>query len=262
MSDESGSSDLNARLERELVTRLGGRGLAVRAVPVFDLRKGTATSFVCGPSRAGADGNAFGHWLLEALDEDVLAALDLQMLDVMVGYATRFSDAKLTASIACTVALSTLKNPRSRKVYLDKLVAAKQTTDTPLLIKVELIPPGTPAIRLSEVLSYLRALVRFIFVSIDHVQDLSTWGPGTVGAVGLGLMLKADDDAAAAREKASWLSALCVSQGAMSFVDGIATPEIAKAVAQQNVRLGTGPAFCLALFSMSGGLAKVPLAAR
>jgi hypothetical protein len=262
MTEDSKPSDPVAELGQKLSKRLGGRGLAVRALPVFDLRKGTASTFACVPSRMGSETNAFGHWLLQGLDEASLASLDLEMLDVMIGYAKRFSDAKLIAAVACTVAYSTLTNPRARKDLLDKLNAAKDATSTPLLIKIELIPTGTPTFRLSEVVQYLKAAVRLVFVSIDEVQGRSTWNPGAVGASGIGLMLKPEDDAATARAKAQRLTALCSSQGAVPFVDGVYLPEVAEVLAAENVRFGTGPAFSLSVFPLNGGLPKVPLPAR
>lgn len=253
--------DSIADLGQKLSKRLGGRGLAVRALPAFDLRKGTATTFACVPSRMGSETNAFGHWLLQGLDEASIASLDLEMLDVMIGYAKRFSDAKLIAAIACTVAYSTLTNPRARKDIVDKLNAAKVETSTPLLIKIELIPPGTPTFRLSEVVQYLKGAVRLVFVSVDEVQGRATWNPGAVGASGLGLMLKPEDDVASARTKARRLATLCSSQGAVSFVDGVFLPEIAQVLAEENIRFGTGPALSLSVFPLNGSLPKVPLPA-
>jgi hypothetical protein len=81
MAEPHQKSDPVAELGQKLSKRLGGRGLAVRALPVFDLRKGAATTFACVPSRMGSDTNAFGHWLLQGLDEASLASLDLEMLD-------------------------------------------------------------------------------------------------------------------------------------------------------------------------------------
>jgi hypothetical protein len=262
MSDQSNPSDPVVELGQKLSKRLGGRGLAVRALPVFDLRKGAATTFACVPSRMGSETNAFGHWLLQGLDEASLASLDLEMLDVMIGYAKRFSDAKLVVAIACTVAFSTLTNPRSRAAIIGKLNAAKDVTSTPLLIKLELIPPGTPTIRMAEVVQYLKAAIRLIFVSIDDVQGRADWNPGAVGASGLGIMLKPEDDVASVRTKVRRLTALCTSQGAVSFVDGVFLPEIAQVLVEENVRFGTGPALSLSVFPLNGGLPKVPLAAR
>jgi hypothetical protein len=179
----------------------------------------------------------------------------------MIGYAKRFSDAKLMAAIACTVAHSTLTNPRARKDVIDRLTAAKGATSTPL-IKIELIPPGTPTFRLAEVVQYLKAAVRLVFVSIDELQERATWNPGAVGASGLGILLKSEDDAASVRVKAQRLNALCSSQGAVSFVDGVYLAEVAQVLAEENVRFGTGPALSLSVFPLNGGLPKVPLPVR
>lgn len=262
MTEPHEKSDPVAELGQKLSKRLGGRGLAVRALPVFDLRKGTATTFACVPSRLGSETNAFGHWLLQGLDEASLASLDLEMLDVMIGYAKRFSDAKLLAAIACTIAFSTLTNPRTRKAVVDKLNGAKDTTTTPLLIKIELIPPGTPTFRLSEVVQYLRGAARFVFVSIDEAQGIRTWNPGEVAASGFGILLKPEDDVASVRAKARRLTALCTLQGAVSFVDGVYLAEVAQVLAEENARFGTGPALSLLVFPLNGGLPKVPLPAR
>ncbi len=262
MSGSFNTPDPVAELGQKLSKRLGGRGLAVRALPVFDLRKGAATTFACVPSRMGAETNAFGHWLLQGLDEASIASLDLEMLDVMIGYAKRFSEAKLIAAIACTVAYSTLTNPRARKDILDKLNVAKAATSTPLLIKIELIPSGTPTFRLSEVVQYLKGTIRLVFVSIDEVQGRATWNPGAVGAAGIGLMLKPEDDAAAARVKAQRLTALCASQGAVPFVDGVYTGEVAQVLTEENIRFATGPGLSLSVFPLNGSLPKVPLPAR
>jgi hypothetical protein len=155
-----------------------------------------------------------------------------------------------------------LTNPRARKDVIDRLTAAKGATSTPLLIKIELIPPGTPTFRLAEVVQYLKPAVRLVFVSIDEVQERATWNPGAVGASGLGILLKPEDDAASVRVKARRLNALCSSQGAVSFVDGVYLAEVAQVLAEENVRFGTGPALSLSVFPLNGGLPKVPLPAR
>lgn len=262
MSENSNTTDPAAELGLKLSKVLGGRGLAVRALPVFDLRKGTATTFACVPSRMGSETNAFGHWLLQGIDETSLASLDLEMLDVMIGYAKRFSDARVIAAIACTIAFSTLTNQRARRDVLDKLNAAKGAINTPLLIKIELIPTGTPNYRLSEIVQYLKGAVRLVFVSIDDMQGRATWNPGAARASGFGVMLKAEDDVASARAKAQRLTAFCALLGAVPFVDGVFLPEIAQVLAEENVRFATGPALSLSVFPLNGGLPDVPLPAR
>ena len=242
-------------------SRLSELGLIVRAVPVFDLRKGTASTFFCIPARVTSGGNAFGYHLLSGALESTLAAVDLELVDSAIAYAARFDEAKIIAAIGTTVSYSTLAEPKSRAAYLAKLKTAS-FPNNPLVVKVEMIPPGTPTERLSTIVSYVKAGGWRAFVSVADFQA-RTWTAGSVAAVaGIGLMVEPADDAAVVQQKARALLALCAAQNAVSFMDGLVLSEAVEAAVIEGVRFGTGPGLSLIMFPMNGGLPKVPLPAR
>lgn len=244
-----------------LSKRLSGAGATVRAFPVFDLRRGTATTFFCVPMRSSSEGRQFGHGLLAQHDEASLAGIDLAFLDDTIAYARRFAEKKLIAALGTSVAFSTIARPQSRRTYIDKLNAARSLTTTPLVVKVDLIPAGTPTTRLAEIVTALRFGVQRVFVTIPDARE-RTWNPGAIGAAGLGFQLHPTESADTAGAKARTLGALATSQGAISYIDGIVLPEVLEAITIEGTRFGTGPALSLEFFPLNGGLPKVPLPAR
>lgn len=241
-------------------TRLGGLGLSVRAIPVFDLRKQSASTFFCVPSRVSSSQNAFGYHLLQSVAEATLPEVDLELVDAAIGYARRFDQDKVIAAIGTTVSYATLADPRSRAAYLAKLKSAS-FANNPLVVKIELIPPGTPTERLAAIVGYVKSGGWRAFMSVSDFRS-RTWTSGTISATGIGTMLDPGDDAAIVREKAQTLLALCAAQGAVSFVDGVVLKEAVDAAVGAGVRFGTGPALSLSVFPMTGGLPKVPLPQR
>ena len=255
---ENGTSD---GLGTALSKRLAGTGSTVRAFPVFDLRRGTATTFFCVPVRTSSEGRQYGHQLLAHNDETSLAAIDLAFLDDTIAYARRFAQQKLVVAIGTAVAFSTIAHPQSRRTFIDKLTAARSLETTPLVVKIDLIPPGTPTTRLAEIVTALRLGVQRVFVTIPDARD-RTWNPGAIGAAGLGFQLNPTETADNAAAKARMLGALALSQGAISYIDGIVLPEVLEAMTIEGIRFGTGPALSLEYFPLNGGLPKVPLPAR
>ena len=251
---------ISSNLGTALSDRLKGIGATARAFPVFDLRRGTASTFFCVPARIGAAGNQFGHWILAQHDEASLASIDLAFLDDTIAYARRFAEQNIMAAIGTTVSFSTIARAQSRTLYLEKLNAAREQK-TPLVVKVDLIPPGAPSARLGEIVTALRAAVRHVFVTVPDSRD-RMWSPGAIGAAGLGITLTLQDDAESAQKKAQVLNNLCASQGAISYVDGVVFEEVAEALVREGVRFGVGPALSLQMFPLNGGLPKVPLPAR
>ncbi|MBP6014279.1 MAG: hypothetical protein KBA31_18770 [Alphaproteobacteria bacterium] len=256
-----GDSKPPSNLGDALSNRLKGIGATARAFPVFDLRRGTASTFFCVPARIGAAGNQFGHWILAQHDEASLASIDLAFLDDTIAYARRFAEQNIMAAIGTTVSFSTIARAQSRTLYLEKLNAAREQVVTPLVVKVDLIPPGAPSARLGEIVTTLRAAVRRVFVTVPDSRD-RMWSPGAIGAAGLGITLTPQDDAESAQKKAQVLNNLCASQGAISYVDGVVFEEVAEALVREGVRFGAGPALSLQMFPLNGGLPKVPLPAR
>lgn len=258
---EVGNDQASDGLGTALSKRLAGSGATVRAFPVFDLRRGTATTFFCVPTRSSAEGKQFGHRLLAQHDEASLAAIDLAFLDDTIAYAKRFAQQKLIAAIGTAVAFSTMARPQSRKSFVEKLNAARALATTPLVVKVDLIPAGTPTTRLAEIVTALRFGVQRVFVTVPETRE-RTWNPGAIGAAGLGFQLSPTETAEGAGTKARLLGALAQSQGAISYIDGMVLPEVVEAVTVEGIRFGTGPALSLDVFPLNGGLPKVPLPAR
>ncbi|MCE9523118.1 MAG: hypothetical protein K8S25_11895, partial [Alphaproteobacteria bacterium] len=180
--------------------RLHALGLKLRAFPVFDLRRGMASTFFCVPAKISSDGNAFGHWLLSNLSDASRAEVDIELLRAAITYATRYDEAQKVAAIGTAVSFSTLTNVSTRKAYLAGFAAARDLR-APLVVKIELIPTGTPPLRFAELVAYLKAVVSRVFVSVPDLKD-PKWHLGQLGAAGIGVMVNPDDGADVVIEKA------------------------------------------------------------
>lgn len=235
-------------------------GLKLRAFPVFDLRKGVASTFFCVPARISSGGNKFGHWLLSEVGDVSRAAVDTELLSAAITYAARYDDAKVLAAIGVSVSFSTLVQADTRNAYLSAFARARDLK-TPLVVKIELVPQGTLAGRFAELVAYLRPFVRRVFVSVPDLRH-RMWETGQLGAAGIGTLVAPEDGYDAITAKSQVLNRLCATQGAVAFMDGLVLPEAAEAAVAAGIRFGTGPALSLTLFPLDGGLPKVPFAAR
>lgn len=237
---------------------IGVQGFNVAAFPVFDLRRGTATTFFCSPVKAAKVGTTFGHLLLQQLSEEVRADIDLELAGLAVGYANRFAKAKLVAAIGTTVSMSTLARIEARRAYFAVLGARPDASTTPFLVSIELIPAGTPMAKISEFIGYLKRVVRYVFVVVPEVNDRG-WYSGKLGATGFGIWARPQDKRDDIARQARALNSLCALQGAVSFIDGLVLPEALEGATISDVRFGTGPALRQQPFPLDGELPKVPL---
>ena len=213
----------------------GYDGLRVGFLPVFDLQRGTASTFLCTPVRDGRQATLGG------IDPRDRPSLDEAMLEQSLLLTREIAARRLTAAAATPVSFETLASPRSRRLYQFALRSADAAENPFLVVKIEGVPPGTPAARLAEIVATIRTDARRVFVQVPSSDARLTDG-GRFGATGLFARLPEDAAPAPVAALAKALIWSAQAQRACTYVEGVDSAWALGLVRAAGVRLASGRA--------------------
>jgi hypothetical protein len=242
--------DPNAQEEREkaesdsygLLARDGiyiEQGVELTFFPVHDLRRRAVSALFCAPTFAGA---VFGHQAFQQLGQSELPYVDRAILMHTLAFARRLAEAGIVMAVGAPVSFETLAWSKSRQIYQWALRSAHVADQAQIILKIEDIPPGTPADRIAQVVSSLRPFSRHIFVHLpnDHIELGMT---GKMGASGLVLSLQRRAALPEVHADSRYLSRMAVAQGAMSCIDHVESDEALAVVRNSGIRFAVGNVF-------------------
>ena len=233
-----------ARVETDPLARLaasgvpGYEGLRLGFLPVYDLRRGTASTYLCTPYRADVEGPAS----LEAVDPKDRPSLDEAMLEHSLKLTSDIAAAHLTAAAATPVSFETLASPRGRRLYQLALKSADAVANPFLVIKIEGVPAGTPAARLAEIVATIRPFAKRIFVQLPGA-DMRLNEAGQLGAIGVFAALPQECGPSSALALARMLVRSAEMQRACCYMENVRSPAALAIVRDAGVRLASGAAF-------------------
>jgi hypothetical protein len=159
----------------------GYEGLSTGFAPVINLARDNSALYLCGPTRQHKGRTLFGLAALAGINRTDRASLDEGLLEYSLGFASAKPDAKSATAVVAPVHYETLAWSRGRQIYQKALRTADVAANPFLLVKIEGIPTGTPAARLTEIISMVRPFVRRVFV------ELSEWDPNLMRGGHLGV---------------------------------------------------------------------------
>jgi hypothetical protein len=211
-------ADPLARLARGGVP--GYDGLSTGFVPLINLRRDTNALFLCGPVRKCKDKTLFGAAALAQINPKDRASLDEAILEYGLGFARGMVPTKSATAIIASVSYETLAWSRGRQLYQKALRAADAVNNPFLLIKIEGVPPGTPATRLAEIVSMVRPFVSRLFVELSDCDHGLLRG-GLLGVAGFMASLPEGVNLAMAGRIMSSLAQLAATQNAVACIANV-----------------------------------------
>ncbi|HWY63079.1 MAG TPA: hypothetical protein VNW15_14350 [Rhizomicrobium sp.] len=114
----------------------------------------------------------------------------------------------------------TLAWSRGRQLYQKALRAADAASNPFLLVKIDGVPPGTPATRLAEIISMVRPFVSRMFVELSD-WDQGILRGGLLGVAGFMTSLPEDVKLAVAGRTVTNLAQLATSQNAIACIANV-----------------------------------------
>jgi hypothetical protein len=215
------------------------QGVELTFFPVHDLRRRAVSTLFCAPAFAGA---IFGHQAFQQLKQAELPFIDRAILTHSLNFARRLGEAGIMMAVGVPVSFETLAWSKGRQIYQWALRSAHVADQPQLILKIEDIPPGTPADRIAQVVSSLRPFCKHIFVHLpnDHIELGMT---GRMGASGLVLSLQRRAALPEILADSRYLSRVAVAQGAMSCIDHVESDEALHVVRSAGIRFAAGNVF-------------------
>ncbi|MEI9991958.1 MAG: hypothetical protein WDM86_18205 [Rhizomicrobium sp.] len=235
--DSAAPSETDPLADLAVGSHAGCDGLRLGFLPVYDLRRGTASTFLCTPTRGAPAEPA----TLDGIDPRVRPSLDVAMLERCLLLTREIAARRLTAAAVAPVSFETLASPRGRRLYQSALRRAGAVENPFLVVKIEDVPPGTPAARLAEIVAMVRAHARRVFAQLPSAQARLIEG-GRLGATGLFAKFPDESGPAAIAALAKSLIRSAEAQHAFAYAENVHDALALGLVRRAGVRLASGRA--------------------
>jgi hypothetical protein len=220
------AADRTGQIEADPLARLaqgglpGYDGLTTGFAPLINLSRETSALFLSGAVRQKDGKTLFGMEALSGTDPRDRASLDEAMLEYSLSHARGVLPTRSATAIMTPVHYETLAWSRGRQLYQKALRHADAAGNPFLLVKIEGVPSGTPAARLTEVIAMVRPFVRRVFVELAEWDQNLVRG-GMLGAAGYMATLAQSASLAMAGRTMSNLVQLAAAQQAVACIANI-----------------------------------------
>ncbi|HEY0107370.1 MAG TPA: hypothetical protein VGB91_14915 [Rhizomicrobium sp.] len=222
----------------------------LRFFPVVDMRRRAVASLFCTPmcDRVGAD-TIYGHCAFPAFTGRIWSAIDVAILHHALAFAGRLAAGGVAMAVGASVSFATLSDPTGRMIYRAALRLARAQEQIALAIKIEDIPPDTPAKRIGEIASTIAGLAPRVWL---HLPDsrAAPGGQGPLHAAGLVLTMPPQLPHQGAQAEARWLARHAAQHGALACMDHVDTQAELESTLSAGVHFVAGAALRRA--SLSG----------
>ncbi len=249
----SGSA-VRAKAQRsDPIAELGARGIHQEEgfrfgfVPVYDLRTAKLSTWFCSTVRLHDSQPIDQRDSFDSIGSRDLPRIEQAMLLQALRFSRKILQAGLVAAVGTSVSFETLAWSKGRQFYQNALRAAGSADNPFLIVKIDMIPPGTPPMRLAELVAAIRPYTKRVFV---HLPDtgFGSMHDSSLGAAGYVISARSG----MAPEETSSLclrfAKLCALQGALSYIDHIPDLVTARRVRKAGIRFGEGLFFGQTLY--------------
>jgi len=222
-------------------TSMDRLGLKLALFPVWELRKNTSSALMLFPWSSVGRTPVSGRRALEGMDPSGIADIEVMLLHAAAACAMRIHEAEKICAVGVGVSYPTLSTFHTRICYVTALQKIRVPPSSPILLKIEQIPTGTPVARIAELVAMIRfPNLRLIleFQSLAAMPELEVM----VGAAGYGGAMPANADADLAVFLAEKLVQRAGVQRGFAFVDRLDSLLHASAAYSAGVRFGIGSA--------------------
>ncbi|MGD0189868.1 MAG: hypothetical protein ABSD74_03910 [Rhizomicrobium sp.] len=233
---------------------VGRLGLKLALFPVWELRKSSSSLLFLLPWSSSGRAPIMGRRALEGVTDTLIADIETMLLHAAAACATRIQETEKVCAIGVGVSYATLAGFNTRIRYVTALQKIRVPPSSPIMLKIEQIPAGTPSSRIAELVAMLRfPNLRLVleFQTLAAVRDLDVM----IAAAGYGGPMPANADAALAHSLSEKLVQRATSQKGFAFVDRLDSVIHTSSAYSAGVRFGTGAA--LSTWSLPG-LETVP----
>ena len=234
---------------------LADLGLGMGFFPIWELQRRLSSSLLLLPFLGSVDHVAVsGRTMLSSLGSKQIAEMEIALLNAVSAYAQRLTDERRICAIGTGVSYETLSGFRSRIQYITALQKLRLLPATPLLLKIQNIPVGTPAARIGEIAAMLARPNLRLTLEFQSLRAVPTFA-FRLSASGLGGDFPRDVDHELAGKVIRSLADLASAQKAFVFLNRLDTNDQLALATQYRVRFGTGTALGTQFLS---GLEEVP----
>jgi hypothetical protein len=210
--------------------------------PVHDLRRGTIPTFFCNTMRTADEQVIYRRDIFSSIGSRELPRLDQAMLLHALSFSRRIAQAGVIVAVGTSVSFETLAWSKGRQFYQNALNAADGINNAFLIVKLDLVPQGTPPARLAELVASLRPYARRIFVQLPDT-DFSAIHTEHLTATGFIVPWQPSMTPAGMSTFAARFTRLCHQQGALSCIDQIPDDAATDVVRAAGVRFAEGNIF-------------------
>ncbi len=240
---------------REIQSWLSEFGLKAIFLPVWDLQRRESNALLLTRVADGVDQlAAVGSHLFDPSDRKLVADVEIALLDAAGAYAGRIATARKICAICVGVSYETLSAFQSRIRYITALQKLRLLRSTPLMLKIEQIPEGTPTARIGELAAMLKLPnIRLIldFQSLRAVPKFDF----RINAMGLGGAFPKTTDREIAAKVVKGCVETAAAQKLFAFLNHLDNDEAVRIAIECNAHFGSGMGFSGPVFN---GLEEVP----
>jgi hypothetical protein len=218
---------------------VGRLGLKLALFPVWELRKNSSNMLFLFPWSNLGRTQIVGRRALEGVTESLIADTEIMLLNAAAACAMRIREAEKVCAIGVGVSYATLSAFHTRIRYVTALQKIRVPQASPILLRIEQIPAGTPASRIAELLAMIRfPNLRLVleFQTLSTMPDLDV----LVGAAGYGGPIPPGASAELALSLSERLVQRASAQKGFAFVDRLDSAGHTSAAYSAGVRFGTG----------------------
>jgi hypothetical protein len=217
----------------------GFEGLRSGFLPMFNIQREAPSIHMCGAVGRRHGKMVFGAAALRDCPAKDRPSLDEAMLEYSLGFTRQMVPTNFAAAISTSVSFETLAWSRGRQLYQHALRAADAVNNPFLVVKIDDVPPGTPASRMAEIVATVRPFVKRVVLHLPSC-DIGLMQSGQIGAAALCATLPARATPPAIVRFATWLNRTATGQQALSCVDGIDNPEALPLLRAAGIRFAAG----------------------
>jgi hypothetical protein len=216
-------------------------GLKLALFPVWELRKNTTSALLLLPWSSAGRTAVSGRRALEGMHAPDIADTEIVLLNAAAACAMRIREAVKVCAIGVGLSYATLSTFHTRIRYVTALQKLRVPASSPILLKIEQIPPGTPVARIAELIAMIRfpnLRLMLEFQNLAAIPELDI----LMGASGYGGAMPANADADQAVYLVEKLVQRANTQKGFAFVDRLDSVLHASAAYSAGVRFGMGSA--------------------
>ncbi len=223
-------------------TMAGQAGWSVGFFPVWDLQKRNSFSLYASLYSGTASKNPAGvRRALGALDEARIVDMEVALLFAAAEYAHRLHATRRICVLGVGASYETLSGFHTRIRYTTALKSILTFSECPIMVRLGPIPDGTPLGRIAEIVTMMslpNIRVSLEFKTPRTLPEMDI----RLGAAGIGGILTADCDPAAAALIAQRLVRRAADQKCFTFLHGLSSLALLGVARDNGIRVGTGHA--------------------